>query len=141
MHCLDLLDGSHRWSLNRANWAFLACVDHGVALVVGSRQLTAIELNTGRVAAGWPLPLPEGGLPSGRGYHADGRYYLPLNVSGEGEVATIQLDPPAILHRSPWPGGAIPGNLISHRGKIVSQNVDWLESFQPMEPLESKVGL
>jgi hypothetical protein len=73
--------------------------------------------------------LPEGSLPSGRGYHADGRYYLPLNVSGQGEVATIQLDPPTILHRAQWPGGVIPGNLICHQGRIVSQNVDWLESF------------
>jgi outer membrane protein assembly factor BamB len=136
MHCLDLLDGSHRWSLDRGNVAFLACVDRGVALVVGDRQLTAIELNTGSVAAGWPLPLPEGSLPSGRGYQADGQYYLPLNVSGEGEVATIQLDPPAILHRSQWPGGAIPGNLICHRGQILSQNVDWLESFHQAKPLE-----
>jgi hypothetical protein len=129
MHCLDLLDGRYRWSLDRGNLAFLACVDRDVALLVGDRQLTAIELDTGSVAAGWPLPLPEGGLPSGRGYHVDGRYYLPLNVLGEGEVATIQLDPPTILDRSRWPGSAIPGNLISHRGQIVSQNVDWLESF------------
>lgn len=129
MHCLDLLDGSPRWSLDRGDLAFLACVDRGVAVVVGDRQLTAIELDTGKVAAGWPLPLPEGSLPSGRGYHADGRYFLPLNVLGQGEVATIQLDPPAILHRSRWPGGAIPGNLISHRGQIVSQNVDWLDAF------------
>jgi tetratricopeptide (TPR) repeat protein len=129
MHCLDLLDGSHRWSFDRGNVAFLACVDRDVALVVGDRQLIALELDTGGVAAGWPLPLPEGSLPSGRGYHADGRYYLPLNVLGQGEVATIQLDPPAILHRAQWPGGAIPGNLIFHRGQLVSQNVDWLESF------------
>ena len=67
MHCLDLLDGSHRWSLDRGNAAFLACVDRGVALVVGDRQLTAIELNTGRVAAGWPLQLPGGSLSDGRG--------------------------------------------------------------------------
>jgi hypothetical protein len=92
------------------------------------------------VAAGWPLPLPEGSLPSGRGYHADGQYYLPLNVLGEGEVATIQLDPPARLRRSPWPGGTIPGNLIGHRGQIVSQNVDWLESFYSVEPLGWDAG-
>lgn len=141
MHCLDLLDGSHRWSLDRGNGAFLACVDRGVALVVGDRQLTAIELNTGSVAAGWPLPLPEGSLPSGRGYLADGQYYLPLNVGGEGEVATIQLDPPAILHRSGWPNGEIPGNLLSHRGRIVSQNVDWLESFPQREPPECDADL
>jgi outer membrane protein assembly factor BamB len=88
MHCLDLLDGKYRWSLDRGNWAFLACVDRGVTVVVGSSQLTAIELDTGKVAAGWPLQLPDGSLPSGRGYHADGQYFLPLNVSGQGEVAT-----------------------------------------------------
>jgi hypothetical protein len=112
-----------------------------VALVVGDRQLTAIELNTGSVAAGWPLPLPVGSLPSGRGYHADGQYYLPLNVSGEGEVAAIQLDPPAIVHRSRWLRGAIPGNLICHRGQVVSQNVDWLESFPQREPPECDADL
>jgi len=136
MHCLDLLDGRYRWSLDRGNLAFLACVDRDVALLVGDRQLTAIELDTGSVAAGWPLPLPEGGLPSGRGYRIDGRYYLPLNVSGQGEVATIQLDPPAILRRSPWPGGTIPGNLICYREQILSQNVDWLDALHHAEPLE-----
>jgi hypothetical protein len=136
MYCLDLLDGRYRWSLDRSNWAFLAGVDRGVAVVVGSSQLTAIELETGKVGAGWPLQLPEGSLPSGRGYHADGRYYLPLNVRGEGEVATIQLDPPAILQRSRWPGGAIPGNLIWYRGQVVSQNVDWLNAFHQAEPLK-----
>jgi outer membrane protein assembly factor BamB len=135
MHCLDLLDGSHQWSLDSGNLAFLACVERGVAVVVGRWQLTAIELNTGRVAAGWPLQLPEGSLPSGRGYHADGKYYLPLNALGEGEVAAIQLDPPAIIHRSPWLRGAIPGNLICHRGQVVSQNVDWLDSFHQVQPL------
>jgi outer membrane protein assembly factor BamB len=141
MHCLDLLDGSHRWSFDRGNVAFLACVDRDLALVVGDRQLTAIELNTGKIAAGWPLPLPEGALPSGRGYHADGRYYLPLNVSGQGEVATIQLDPPAILDRAQWPGGAIPGNLICHQGQILSQNIDWLESIPQQESPESDADL
>ncbi len=113
----------------------------GLVLVVVDRQLTALELNTGRIAAGWPLQLPEGSLPSGRGYHADGQYYLPLNVSGEGEVATIQLDPPAVLHRSRWPGGAIPGNLICHRGQLVSQDVDRFESFRQLEPLGCDAGL
>ncbi len=141
MHCLDLMDGSHQWSLDGRSLTFLACVDRGVAVVVDNRQLTAIELDTGKVAAGWPLPLPEGSLPSGRGYYADGQYHLPLNVLGEGEVATIQLDPPAIIHRSRWRPGAIPGNLICHRGKIVSQNVDWLESFDQVEPLVGDAGL
>ena len=136
MHCLDLMDGSHQWSLDSRSFTFLACVDRGVALVVDNRQLTAIELDTGKVAPGWPLPLPEGGLPSGRGYYADGQYHLPLNVLGEGEVATIRLDPPAIIHRSQWLPGAIPGNLICHQGRIVSQNVDWLESFHQAEPPE-----
>ena len=84
MHCLDLLDGSHRWSLDRGNLAFLACVDRDVAIVVGDRQLTAIELTTGKVAAGWPLPLPEGSLPSGRGYYADGQYSLALECQWRG---------------------------------------------------------
>ena len=140
VHCLDLLDGSHRWSLDRGDLAFLACVDRGLAIVVGDRQLTAIELKTGKVAAGWPLPLPEGSLPSGRGYHADGQYYLPLNVNGEGEVAAIQFEPPAIVHRSQCPGGTIPGNLICHQGQVLSQNVDRLESFHQSQPLGQDAG-
>ncbi len=141
MHCLDLMDGSHQWSLDSRSFTFLACVDRDVAVVVDNRQLTGIELDTGKVAAGWPLPLPEDGLPSGRGFCADGQYHLPLNVLGEGQVATIQLDPPAIIHRSRWLPGAIPGNLICHRGQIVSQNVDWLESFHQAQPPDGDAGL
>jgi outer membrane protein assembly factor BamB len=43
MHCLDLLDGKYRWSLDRGNGAFLAGVDRGVAVVVGSSQLTPTD--------------------------------------------------------------------------------------------------
>ncbi|QDU92398.1 outer membrane protein assembly factor BamB family protein [Lignipirellula cremea] len=136
MHCLDLANGSHQWSLDRGDLAFLACVDRGLAIAVGSRQLTAIELKTGKVAADWPLKLPLGSLPSGRGYCADGHYYLPLNVNGEGEVAAIQLDPPAIVHRSQFPSGTIPGNLIFHREQVLSQNVEWLESYYQSQPLQ-----
>lgn len=129
MHCLNLVDGTHQWSLDRGDLLFLACVDCDLAIVVGPRQLTAIELKTGKVAAGWPLPLPQGSLPSGRGYASDGKYYLPLNVNGKGEVVAIQFDPPAIVHRSKWSDGTVPGNLISHQGKVLSQSVDWLEAF------------
>ena len=140
MHCLDLMDGSPQWSLDRGDLAFLACVDRGVAVVVGNRQLTAVTLDTGKFAAGWPLKLPDNSLPSGRGYFDGGHYHLPLNVAGEGELAAIQLDPPAIVHRSQWLRGAIPGNLICHRGQVLSQNVDWLESFHQVEPLGWDAG-
>ncbi|QDU98859.1 hypothetical protein [Lignipirellula cremea] len=79
MHCLDLANGSCQCSLDRGNLAFLACVDCGLAIAVGSRQLTAIELTMGKVAAGWPLKLPVDSLPSERGYFGEGHYYLPLN--------------------------------------------------------------
>ena len=136
MHCLDLLDGTHQWSLDRGDLLFLAGVERGLAVAVGSRHLTAIELKTGKVAAGWPLQLPQRSLPSGRGYASGGKFNLPLNVNGKGEVVAIQIDPPAIKHRSQWSDGTVPGNLISHQRKVLSQSVDWLESFHLSQPLE-----
>ena len=130
MHCLDLVDGSPQWSLDRGDLAFLACVDRGVAVVVGNRQLTAVELDTGKFAAGWPLKLPEGSLPSGRGYYAGGHYYLPLNVSGAGRTGGDPARPardrpplPVASWRDSWqldlPSGA---GLVAKRGlaRVVS---------------------
>ena len=55
-------------------------------------------------------------------------------------MAAIQFEPPAIVHRSQCPGGTIPGNLICHRGQVLSQNVDRLESFHQSQPLGQDAG-
>ncbi|NIP85485.1 MAG: PQQ-binding-like beta-propeller repeat protein, partial [Planctomycetales bacterium] len=140
MHCLSLSDGSLQWRVDRDRLLYVACLHDNLVVTVGTEKLTAIDLRTGKVAPGWPLALPQDSIPSGRGYHSDSHYYLPLNLAGVGEVVKVRLDKPGIVERSQSRDGTIPGNLISHRGQIVSQNTDRMQVYYQAEPLRAKVA-
>lgn len=143
IHCIKLDDGKMQWHLPRTGqsdeYAYLACVHDGNAIVVGRSELTAIDMSKGKVAEGWPMKLPAGSVPSGRGFQAERFYYLPLNSAGGGEVAKIDLDKPSIVNRAKSHNDTIPGNLIAFRGQIISQGTDWIQAFYQREVLDGEV--
>ncbi|MFP6667223.1 MAG: PQQ-binding-like beta-propeller repeat protein [Pirellulales bacterium] len=143
IHCVKLENGEMQWHLPRAGqsdeYSYLACVHDGMAIVVGRSELTAIDMENGKVAKGWPLKLPAGSVPSGRGFHAERYYYLPLNSAGGGEVAKIDLGQPSIVNRAKSHNDTIPGNLIAFRGQIISQGTDWLQAFYQRDVLEQEI--
>src|SRR5690606_36406528 len=78
LFCLNLADGKELWKQARGNNLYVACVHEGKLIVVGHKAVSAINLADGTRA--WPdVQLPEGAIPSGRGFYAGQNYFLPLS--------------------------------------------------------------
>ena len=132
LHCLDLLTGKPIWEpQQRGELLFTGCVVAGKAIMVGADRVQAISLQDGSVV--WRKGFPSG-LPSGRGIHAGGAYFLPTTTGhllkfdlSSGEIdADIETDLPL-------------GNLVAYKDQIISQNVDWLSAYYQSEPLRAVV--
>ncbi|HTI49817.1 MAG TPA: PQQ-binding-like beta-propeller repeat protein, partial [Planctomycetaceae bacterium] len=134
LHCLNLLDGTLLWKTPRGEGLFVAGVHQGLVLVVGRTFVQALRLADGKPAWSEPATIP---VPSGRGYLAGGRYYLPLSTA---EVATIDLRDGRIVSRSRSISDRVPGNLIGVGGSVVSQGADFIEAFQQLETLEAEIA-
>src|SRR5262249_54114540 len=120
LFCLDLRSGRLLWEAPRRDAQYVAAVTGDVAMLIGRGFVRGLRMADG--APAWePLPLPSGGAPSGRGYLAEGRYYLPL---ASAEVAVIEPAAGRLLHRSKSVDGRVPGNLASGRNFIVSQGAE-----------------
>ena len=133
LHCLDLSTGKLRWKLERGDGIYLAGVDAGQLLVVGLHGLTALDLKNGQPI--WPqvtLPLPGDATPSGRGFFTEGKYYLPLSNA---EIIAVDMKNAEIVERTRSRSGIVLGNLIAHRGAILSQNGKFLDCFDQIDVL------
>jgi outer membrane protein assembly factor BamB len=137
LHCLSLIDGKLLWKCPREEDLYVACVDEGTIVLVGPRQARAIRLDDGRPAwEGRTVALPEQSVPSGRGFAAAGMYYLPLSTA-DVLVLDVKAGKSARVFKSR--GGTVPGNLICHQGKVLSQGLDGLVSFHQLEALGKQV--
>ncbi|MEX2560265.1 MAG: PQQ-binding-like beta-propeller repeat protein, partial [Pirellulales bacterium] len=138
LHCLSLLDGKLLWQRPREDGLYVACVHDGKVLVVGRRGLRAYRLDDGQPAWDQPaLELPAGSTPSGRGFFNGERYYLPLSTA---EVAAVDVASGRIVARSKSRSGTVPGNLICYHGAVISQGVDFVESFYQLDDLRRQVA-
>ncbi|HEX6960988.1 MAG TPA: PQQ-binding-like beta-propeller repeat protein, partial [Lacipirellula sp.] len=81
------------------------------------------------------LNLPRGVFPSGTGFVSDGKYHLPLTTA---EVITIDLADGKIVSRASSRDGAPLGNLICHRGAVISQNGMHLDCFDQIDDLRRR---
>lgn len=137
LHCLDLFDGSLCWKQPRGDSLYLGCVLDNRVILVGTGDLTAFNLDGGKIV--WEegdCPLPEGSTPSGRGFVSGLRYYLPLS---SGEVAVYDLSDGQLVARSkPLRGGA-PGNLICYQDNVISFSASSLDAYYQIEPLRARV--
>jgi outer membrane protein assembly factor BamB len=121
VHCVNLLDGAALWRHKRQDGdLYMAGVASGKVLIVGTRSVRALRVETGEPA--WTLKT---GMPSGRGtFDADGRYYLPLAKSGpDGKAALVTLDVATgtVTSVTPAPKNEVPGNLVFFDGLVLSQ--------------------
>lgn len=150
LYCLDLLSGKLCWKVPREDNLYLACVVDGKAIVVGRRGMKAYYLHaTPRESAGddawhaepaWDgrtLEYPGGAMPSGTGFLSGGQYYLPLS---SGEVLAVDVKTGTVARTYRSRRGAVPGNLVACRGRILSQKADSLESFYQLDALRATVA-
>jgi outer membrane protein assembly factor BamB len=130
--CLDLADGKPRWPAQpRGEHLYIACVHRGIAALVRSNFIDAINLKDGSNAwNGRSIACPDKGTVSGHGFYSGNKYYLPLN---SGVIATIDLDAGRIAATVKLGGNAIPGNLVCAEGLVVSQGVDGVETYRLAE--------
>ncbi len=136
LHCLDLVTGELVWKIQRSKSLWVAGVHDGKVLVVGNSHLMALDLADGKPV--WPrgnLKLPKGALPSGRGFFSKSKYYLPLTSA---EVVAVDLETGSIDGQSTSRDGQVLGNLICHRGSILSQTGRFLECFDMVDVLREK---
>ncbi len=140
LHCLRLSDGESVWhkAAQRGDSLYVACIHGGNVVLAGKRQMTALKLADGSPAwKGESIELPDGAMPSGRGFASGDDYYLPLTTA---EVAQIDLDRGKITARAKSHHGAIPGNLICCHGQVISEGIDYMESFFQLKPLEQRIA-
>ncbi len=135
MHCLELSSGKLLWKKPRESSLYLAGVDRENALLVGSDSVKAVRLADGAAAWSKDVALPAGTTPSGLGYLSEGRYYLPLS---SGQVIAVNTQDGAATGAIDSPNDGVVGNLICHRGSIISQSALFLDKFEQIEVLRER---
>ncbi|MBU4272850.1 MAG: PQQ-binding-like beta-propeller repeat protein, partial [Planctomycetes bacterium] len=138
LYCLNLIDGELLWKSQRKNDLYVACVDREKVVLVGRDAVRALRLKDGEPAwGGRVVSLPEGSTPSGRGFLSGDQYFLPL---GSAEVAAIDLAAGRIDNISKSRNGTIPGNLVCHKGIIVSQGIQGVDAYFQLDLASAEVG-
>ena len=126
--CLDLLNGERLFgdssepSIPREDSLFVGCVDSNNIVLIGNHSVRAIALADGSTS--WTTSLQTLGSPSGRGYFSSGRYYLPTTLS---RILQIDLVTGKVTRNLST--DRILGNLICHRGYVISQSADHLAVY------------
>lgn len=132
--CLRVRDGKPAWPSPKRGRLRVAGVVGNRAIVVGDALVEALDMATGNRV--WKLPLADVGRPSGRGVLTPQSLLLPLDTP---EVVEIGLTDGRIKGRAPARGGGVPGNLVAHRGELISRGVDSLDVFHQEAALESRI--
>ncbi len=136
LHCLRLSDGEPLWKCARQDDLYVACADREKVVLVGRRAVRAVRLADGKPAwDGRTVELPA--TPSGRGFLADKRYFLPLSSA---EVASIDLAAGKIVQVSKSRKGDVPGNLICYRGKVISLGAQGMEAYYQLDAALAEIG-
>jgi outer membrane protein assembly factor BamB/tetratricopeptide (TPR) repeat protein len=121
VHCIRLRDGAPLWKApGTADDLYLGAVGRGKVLLIGKAACRAVSL-----AYGSPLWSVTTEMPSGQGVLSGGRYYLPLH---KGAVCAIDLDRGQVVGSAEVRGG-VPGNLLFHRGDLLSQSVTAVAAY------------
>ncbi|MFO0903009.1 MAG: PQQ-binding-like beta-propeller repeat protein [Pirellulales bacterium] len=136
MYCLDLLTGKLLWPAQKRNdLAYVAAVTANQAILVGKNHVVSVDLETGKPTWPNPIELPDGGMPSGRGFHSGNDYYLPTTNQW---LLRIDLQKGAIAQRIRTDRNL--GNLICFRDEIISHGPDGMSVYPMVRPLRERVA-
>ncbi|MEN6449728.1 MAG: PQQ-binding-like beta-propeller repeat protein [Thermoguttaceae bacterium] len=141
LHCLSLIDGRLLWKCARQDARrddlYVACVHGDNVVLVGRTAVRAVRLADGRPAwGGRTVALPKQSLPGGRGFVSGDRYFLPLSSA---EVVAIDLNDGKLVGSWKSRKGDVLGNLVCHRGKIVSQGAEGLAAYFQLDSITAEV--
>ena len=139
LHCIELQTGKLLWKIKRDDMTRLACIEDGRVLLVGNRKVKSVNLADGKPA--WKketLGLGSGVFPAGTGFASEGKYFLPLTSA---EVIAIDLADGRVVARTSPRDGAPLGNLICHRGSVISQNGEYLDCYDQIDVLRKRSEL
>ena len=135
LYCLNLADGKPSWDPKpradqSSDWYYIACVHQGKIVRVGRSTMDAVNLDDGKPAwEGRSVSFAPGNV-TGHGFYAGNRYFVPLSTA---EVAAVNLDSGKIVATAKSRKGAVPGNLVCYRGRIISQGLDGLEVYYQID--------
>tara|TARA_R110002049_G_scaffold72490_2_gene187130 strand:- start:154357 stop:158934 length:4578 start_codon:yes stop_codon:yes gene_type:complete len=134
----DLVTGNEKFAkLQRIQQRYLAGIQDGKFLVVGSSSVTANDLEKGGAPL-WKTAadlIPAGQQISGRGVFGDGEYLLP---STGNQLIRISLDDGSVLERR---ATRFPlGNLVAVNGQLISQDATYLAVAYGERSLEPRVS-
>ena len=136
LHCIDLVDGRPLWQVPQEGDLFVAAVHGGMVVLMGSRGLRALHLADGSPAWDDRLEFPDQARPSGRGFLAAGRYYLPLDSA---EVVAIDLAAGELVGSSRSRDGTVLGNLVCYGDKVLAQGPQGLDAYYALNALRAEV--
>ncbi len=137
LYCLNLSDGEVVWQAPRQTDLYVACADRDKVVVVGRHALRALRMADGKPAwHGRIVRLPEKSMPSGRGFLAGERYYVPLTNA---EVAAIDTTKGTIVHVAKSRKGDVAGNLVCYQGKMISQGFGGVDAYYQLDAANAEV--
>jgi outer membrane protein assembly factor BamB/tetratricopeptide (TPR) repeat protein len=137
LYCLSLSDGALLWKCPRKNDLYVACADRDKVVLVGRRSVRARRMADGTPAWRRPVELPETSVPSGRGFRTGDRYFLPLTSA---EIVGIDLQRGRIVQVAKSRKGDVPGNIICHRGKVISQALQSVDAYCQLDAVQAEAG-
>ena len=134
IHVVDLLTGKRIWEHLRGQGLYVAGVVNDLVIVVGSGNVQAWNVHTGK--PGWKRALELPDNPSGRGLIVGEDLLLP---AGE-KLLRIDLKTGKQRRPLPAPEDVELGNLIVARGRLISQGIDRLDvmPFPDLAPRKAK---
>lgn len=134
LHCVRLATGEVVWTRSCEDGLYLAGLTETTAIVVGKRQIEAIGLADGNPK--WSTSFPEGRTAQGRGLISGEAFWLPLD---EGNLCILSLKDGKRLQLLKTQAGQPVGNLISHRGSVLSQSLAIIDRFDRREELQREI--
>lgn len=133
VRCLDLRSGALLWEIRREDDLYLGGVQQGRVILVGKTSCRAVSLADGKEL--WNLGT---GVPSGHGVGSGTIYYLPLRAAIHEteevpEVCAIDVVAGRIVSRVRSRRREVPGNLIFHAGRVISQTVREVSAYPQLD--------
>lgn len=138
LYCLDARTGEKRWSIERSDHQYLAGVVGDRFALVGPRHVTICHLATGEpVADQAKVELPQDTTVAGLALLAGEQLLLPLSGN---QIAVVDVGQAHLQRLLQLREGESVGNLVFHRGALVSQSATSLVRFDQLAALESQLA-